>query len=368
MIGRTALVSGGNGQLGSYMIELLLEKGYTVVGLYRRGSTDKFQNLVDVIDNTNLTMVSCDITDSACVFNILEKYKPQEVYNLAAQSFVKQSFEEVSHTFNVDTIGVVNFLEGIRLLKLNTRFISMSTSEQFGKCVSYIQNDMRYEANRLSEVPEDCISTCFQDENTRMLPESPYGIAKLASHNLIRLYRNAYNMYTCANINFNFESKRRGKEFVTRKITSHLGMLANRFSYSDIIPGYHLSHNRPKPIGDNLLRLGNLDASRDWGAAYDVARACWLTLQQDKPDDYVICTEKTRTVRDFCETAFSIIGLDYKDYVVTDPSFLRPSEVDYLCGEASKARFKLNWSRTISFHDLVTDMVEHDIKAYKCLM
>lgn len=336
---RIAMVSGSTGQLGSYLIELLLSKGYQVVGLYRRGATDKMQNLTSVINNPNLELVSGDITDQAFIFHALRKYEPDEIYNTAAQSFVHTSFTEPSYTFNVDALGVLNFLEAIKQLKLETKFTSCSTSEMFGKAASYVENNFRYEC-----FVQDAKGTeleLFQDENTPFFPQSPYGIAKLAAYHMIRLYRESYDMWCSSNINFNFESPRRGKEFVTRKITDFIGRVSR--------------------AGEKLY-LGNLDAQRDWGFAKDVAVAMWLSVQQDNPCDYVVSTMQTHTVREFCDKAFSVVDLDYNDFVEIDPKFYRPAEVDYLLGDSTNIRTKLGWQPTISFDELIEEMVLNDIK------
>ena len=370
----TAILTGCNGQLGSYLCELLLSKGYKVVGLYRRGSTNKFQNLKDVINHPNLELVMGDITDQSCVTNLLNKYKPDEIYNTAAQSFVPTSFDEPAHTFQVDTIGVLYFLEAIKQLKLKTKFFHMSTSEMFGSCVSYIGDfnglPIRYDTTDLKSIPKG--TKLFQDESCPFCPRSPYGIAKVAAHHLIKMYRDSYGIFACANINFNFESPRRGQEFVTRKVTGHVAKLAKWKGNKGVFSRNHplplelatgVQFTKPTPEEGSYLKLGNLNASRDWSHAKDIARACWLTVQQDNPCDYVVSSMKSRTIKELCDTAFQLIGLDYHDYVKIDSKFYRPCEVDYLLGDSSRIRQKLGWQPEISFEEMIEEMVYYDIKA-----
>lgn len=348
------MISGVTGQLGYYLVKLLIEKDYDVIGLYRRTATRSFDRLYDFLNLPNFELVPCDITDATSVFRVVDKYKPEEIYNTAAQSYVHVSFTEPAHTFNVDTIGVLNFLEAIRILKTDTKFITMSTSEMFGKSVSYqgLENfngcDVGLRHNTfIKDAPEGV--ELFQDEETPFFPQSPYGIAKLASHHLVRLYREAYNIFACSNINYNFESPHRGKEFVTRKITDYVAQIATG------------------RIANEKLPLGNLDAKRDWGFAGDVAKATWLTLQQDNPDEYVVSTMKTHSIKDLCKVAFGCLDLDYEDYVVVDPKFFRPAEVDYLLGDSTKIRQKLEWNPSTSFEDLIQYMVDSDIMIYNGL-
>jgi GDPmannose 4,6-dehydratase len=373
---KLALVTGINGQLGSYLAELLLSKKYRVVGVYRRNANLNVENLSTVIDNENFELACGDITDASCVFGLLNKYKPDEIYNCAAQSFVHVSFTEPSHTFSVDTLGVLHFLEGIKQLKLDTKFITMSTSEMFGRAASYIDNfigyPMRYETLDAKGMSTE--HSLFQDESTQFCPQSPYGIAKLAGYHLVRLYREAYGIKCCSNINFNFESPRRGKEFVTRKITNHVGKLArwsgdtytlSRFTSLPMESKTDTKFVRPLRCKESFLHLGNLDAKRDWGHAKDVAMACWLSLQQDNLRDYVVSTMETHTVREFCQKAFTHIGLDYEQYVAINQAYYRPAEVDYLLGDSSMIRTKLGWKPTVTFDELVEEMVYNDIKAGK---
>lgn len=372
---KTALITGVNGQLGSYLTELLLSKKYKVVGMYRRSANLNLDNLTGVLLNPNFELVCGDITDAACMFGILSKYKPDEVYNCAAQSFVHVSFTEPAHTVNVDTVGVLNILEGIRHLKLETKFITMSTSEMFGKSVSYLDDDLTGNLFRynclVNEAPDGL--QLFQDESTPFCPQSPYGVAKLAAYHLVRLYREAYNMKCCSNINFNFESPRRGHEFVTRKISNHVGKLANwqgevytvgRLKSLPLEDKLNIKLPRPVVSDSSVLALGNIDAKRDWGHAKDVAYACWLCLQQDNLCDYVVSTMNTHTVREFAVKAFGLIGLEIDDYVKTDSKYYRPAEVDYLLGDSTTLRSKLGWKPTVTFDELVEEMVIHDIKRH----
>lgn len=326
MINKTAILTGITGQDGSYLAELLLSKNYTVIGLHRRSSSNNTSRLYNILNNTNLHLIECDITDPSSVFNILCQYKPDEFYNLAAQSHVQTSFSQPSATFNVNTLGVTNILEAIRLHSMHTKFYQASTSEMFGS---------NYDID-----PET--GEKYQDENTTFLPQSPYGISKLASHRMVQLYRQAYNMFVCSGILFNHESPRRGELFVTRKITKYLGSLVN-------------NKTRDK------LKLGNLYAYRDWGHAKDYVYGMWLMLQQEQPDDFVLCSNTTHSVKDFLELAFDKVNLDYKDYVEIDPSLCRPAEVDYLKGSSNKANTVLGWYPKISFDALVDDMINADV-------
>ena len=327
---KIALITGITGQDGSYLAHHLLQKDYKVVGLYRRSSTNNFERLQNILNHSNLIMEEFDITDPSDCSNILQKYEPHELYNLAAQSHVGTSFKQPSTTFEIDTIGVINLLEGITNRSPATRFYQASTSEMFGRNYS-VKNDQKY-----------------QDENTPFLPQSPYAVAKLASHRLVQIYRDAYSMYACSGILFNHESPRRGENFVTRKITKYIGRLVNGL----VEPG-------------EKLKLGNIDASRDWGHANDYVEAMHLMLQQSSPDDFVISSGQTQTVKSFLAKAFSLVNLDWNDYVVIDPSLYRPCEVEFLKGDCSKAKSLLGWNTKISFDDLVKDMVLNDINKYK---
>jgi GDPmannose 4,6-dehydratase len=323
---KTAIITGITGQDGSYLAELLLNKDYQVIGGHRRSSVNNFERVKDLIKNPRMIFEEFDITDPSCCSELINKYRPDEVYNLAAQSHVGTSFKQPSTTFEIDTIGVINLLEAIRSISKDTKFYQASTSEMFGR---------NYTINSSNEK--------FQDENTELLPQSPYGVAKMASHRMVQIYREAYGLYACSGILFNHESPRRGENFVTRKITKYIGSLVNGQTKES-------------------LKLGNLNASRDWGHAKDYVYAMYLMLQADIPDDFVICTGSTYSVLDFLKTAFQIVNLNYKDHVEIDQDLLRPAEVSYLKGKNSKAKTNLGWEPTISFDDLVKEMVLHDIE------
>ena len=314
----TALITGITGQDGSYLAELLLEKGYEVIGMVRRTSTINFHRIEHIQDQIKL--VPGDILDQISLLNIIEEYMPDEVYNLAAQSFVQTSFNQPVFTADATALGVTRMLDAIRMVKPNTRFYQASSSEMFGK---------------VQEVP--------QRETTPLYPRSPYGVAKVYGHWITINYRESYNMHATSGILFNHESPRRGIEFVTRKITYNAARI--KLGLSD------------------ELRLGNLDARRDWGFAGDYVKAMWLMLQQDKPDDFVIATGETWSVEQFLDAAFGSLDLDWHDYVVQDPKFMRPAEVDLLVGDPTKAQNELGWEREVSFNELVAMMVRADIAA-----
>jgi GDPmannose 4,6-dehydratase len=314
---KTALITGITGQDGSYLAELLLAKGYKVYGVRRRTSQAHYGCSEHLKDDINF--IYADMTDQASLIRAVEKSQPDEVYNLAAQSFVQTSWEQPVLTAEVNGTGAINLLEAIRLVKSDARFYQASTSEMFGK---------------VQEMP--------QTESTPFYPRSPYGVAKLFAHWTTVNYRESYPMFTCSGILFNHESPRRGVEFVTRKITHTVARIK-----------YGLT---------NELRLGNLDAKRDWGYAGDYVKAMWLMLQQDVPDDYVIATGQTHTVREFVEKAFEYVGLNYRDYVTIDPRFIRPAEVEVLLGNPEKARTKLGWAPEVNFEQLVHMMMEEDLR------
>ncbi|MBE2223614.1 MAG: GDP-mannose 4,6-dehydratase [Anaerolineae bacterium] len=313
----TALITGITGQDGSYLAEFLLKKGYNVVGMVRRTSTVNFHRVSHIQDK--LTLVPGDLCDQISLIRILEEYKPTEVYNLAAQSFVQTSWAQPVFTGDVTALGVTRMLDAIRIVDPKIRFYQASSSEMFGKVV---------------EVP--------QKETTPFYPRSPYGVAKVYGHWITVNYRESYDMHASSGILFNHESPRRGLEFVTRKITNHVAQI--KMGLTDEI------------------RLGNLDARRDWGFAGDYVQAMWLMLQQDKPDDFVVATGETHSVEEFLQEAFGSVDLDWHDYVVQDPRFMRPAEVDLLVGDPAKAGAKLGWEPTVSFAGLVKMMVEADMK------
>ncbi|NOY88858.1 MAG: GDP-mannose 4,6-dehydratase [FCB group bacterium] len=312
-----ALITGITGQDGSYLSELLLEKGYEVIGMVRRASTESFERINHIKDK--ITLVQADLLDQLSIVNIIDKYRPQEVYNLAAQSFVPTSWNQPVLTGEFNAMGVTKMLEAIRLVDKNIHFYQASSSEMFGK---------------VKEVP--------QTEKTPFHPRSPYGVSKVYGHWITINYRESYGIHANSGILFNHESPRRGLEFVTRKITD--GAAKIKLGLAD------------------KLALGNLDAKRDWGFAGDYVRAMWLMLQQDKPGDFVIATGRTHSVKDLVEIAFGYVDLDYHDYVITDPRFVRPAEVDLLLGDASHAKEKLGWEPTITFEKLIEMMVDTDLK------
>lgn len=314
----TALITGVTGQDGSYLAELLLEQGYTVIGMVRRTSTINFDRVKHIQDKINI--VQGDLLDQMSLTSILQDYRPAEVYNLAAQSFVPTSFTQPVLTGEFTALGVTRMLEAIRIVDPTIRFYQASSSEMFGKVV---------------EVP--------QRESTPLYPRSPYGVAKVYGHWITVNYRESYDIFGCSGILFNHESPRRGLEFVTHKIT---------YAAARIKLG----------LADEL-RLGNLDARRDWGYARDYVRAMWLMLQQEKPDDYVVATGETHSVEEFVEEAFSYLDLDWREYVVQDPKFYRPAEVDLLVGDPSKAGTELGWEPTVDFRQLVRLMIDADMRA-----
>lgn len=327
---KTAIIFGVTGQDGSYLTDLLLSKDYQVVGVARRSSVDTTERLGQNIKNANFTLVEGDITDAFCVSDIINKFEPDEVYNLAAQSHVGTSFKQPTLTWDVTGGGCLNILEAIRVSpRVNDiRFYQASSSEMFGKNFTLTEDGK------------------YQDENTAFMPQSPYAIAKLAAHHLVRNYRDSYGIYASSGILFNHESERRGENFVTRKITKWIG----RFLASG------KDKNFPK------LGLGNLKARRDWGHAKDYVQAMWLMLQKETADDYVVATGETHSVEDFLEYSFKYAGLgDWDQYVYIDPEFFRPAEVDYLLGNPTKAAEELGWEPQIKFQELAHRMVEADI-------
>ena len=315
---KSALITGITGQDGSYLAELLLAKGYRVTGMVRRTSTVNFERIAHIQDQLNL--VSGDLLDQASMMTVISQAEPDEVYNLAAQSFVQTSFGQPVLTAETTAVGVTRLLEAVRAVDPSIRFYQASSSEMFGK---------------VREVP--------QTEMTPFHPRSPYGVAKVYGHWMTVNYRESYDLHASSGILFNHESPRRGIEFVTRKISHAVARIARGLQ--------------------NELRLGNLDAKRDWGFAGDYVEAMWLMLQQDTPDDYVVCTGETHSVREFCELAFGAVDLNYEDYVVVDPEFFRPAEVDLLVGDYAKAQEQLGWKPTTSFGDLVETMVQADLAA-----
>ena len=320
---KKAFITGITGQDGSYLAELLLEKGYKVYGFVRRVALEderhRMSRILHILDDIELIPGSMESYPS--IYKAVSSVKPDEVYHLAAQSFVSYSFQDEFSTLQSNTSGTHYILSAVNDIVPDAKFYFAATSEMFGK---------------VREVP--------QHEASYFHPRSVYGISKVAGYDLTRNYREAYSMFACSGILYNHESPRRGFEFVTRKITSHAAMIK-------------------MGLIEKLI-LGNLDAKRDWGHAKDYVKAMWLMLQKKDPDDYVICSGETNSVRDFCEKAFNFVGLDYRDYVITDEKFFRPAEVDILLGDNSKAEKKLGWKPTVSFDDLISEMVETDLRKY----
>lgn len=357
---KRALITGVTGQDGSYLAELLLEKGYEVVGLVRRSSVSNLTRLNHLIDNPRVTLVEGEVCDTLSVYSIIEKGNFDEVYNLAAQSHVATSFEQPLYTFDVNAKGPLNFLEAINRYDKSIKFYQASTSELFGKNFT-----------ELPDLYDGRTSEKYQDENTPFMPQSPYACAKLAAHDLVRIYRDGYGLHASCGILFNHESERRGEKFVTRKITKWIANFHHwkkRYNFCGLkFDGDNVvTTSYDKPISFPKLRLGNLEAYRDWGHAEDYVKAMWLMLQQEEADDYVIATGHTYNVRQFLERAFKEIGIDdFEPYVVIDPKYYRPAEVEYLCGRPTKAENKLHWTPEISFDQLVHRMVRSDIDATK---
>jgi GDPmannose 4,6-dehydratase len=317
---RRALITGVTGQDGSYLAEFLLEKGYEVIGMVRRSSTLNFERVAHIQDK--ITLVPGEMLDEMSIINVLKEWAPDEVYNLAAQSFVQTSFSQPVFTGEATALGVTRVLDAIRFVNPEIRFYQASSSEMFGK---------------VAEVP--------QTELTPFHPRSPYGVAKVYGHWIAVNYRESYGLHASSGILFNHESPRRGLEFVTRKVTNAAARIA-------------IGHERE-------LRLGNLDAVRDWGFAGDYVRAMWQMLQQDTADDFVVATGETHSVRELCALAFSHVGLNWEDHVVVDEKFFRPAEVDALVGDSTKARNTLGWKPEVDFAGLVAMMVDADLNTLR---
>jgi GDPmannose 4,6-dehydratase len=313
---KRALITGITGQDGSYLAELLLDKGYTVFGMVRRASSENFERIEHI--RSRLELRQADLLDQLSVIRVIEECRPHEVYNLAAQSFVPTSWTQPVLTGEFTGLGVTRMLEALRLVGPSGRFYQASSSEMFGK---------------VREVP--------QNERTPFYPRSPYGVAKVYGHGITVNYRESYGMFACSGILFNHESPRRGLEFVTRKVADGVARIKLGLA--------------------SELRLGNLDARRDWGFAGDYVRAMWLMLQQDEPDDYVVATGETHSVQELVEIAFACAGLNWDEYLLVDPQLKRPAEVDLLLGDAARARAKLGWRPTVDFQELIAMMVEADL-------
>ena len=349
MNNRQALVFGATGQDGSYLCEMLLKKGYNVLAVARRSSVDNTHRLSGCIGSKKFQILRGDICDQSFVFSTISKYCPAEIYNLAAQSHVGDSFTQPHYTIDVDLKGTLNVLEGILNFSKSSRLYQASTSEMYGSCFSYYSpNDGIRKESKTAISREDFINkNCFQDEDTLMIPNSPYGVAKLAANNLIKIYRESYSLFACSGILFNHESPRRGELFVTRKITSWIGKHVNK-------------------ITKDKLQLGNIDSLRDWGHAKDYVNAMYLILQQNTPQDFVVATGTTYSVEDFLNKAFDIAGLgNWEKYVLLNKSLKRPFEVDALRGVSIKARAVLKWKPHYNFDLLVKEMVESDINGHK---
>jgi len=313
-----ALITGITGQDGSYMAELLLAKGYQVFGLVRRCSVKKYDRIEGLLDQ--IEVVEADLTDQTSLDHIVHLVQPDEVYNLAAQSFVPVSWNQPVLTGDVTALGVIRILEAVRKHRPQAKFLQASSSEMFGK---------------VQETP--------QNEKTLFYPRSPYGVAKVFGHYITVNYRESHNIFACSAMGFNHESPRRGLEFVTRKVTHQVAKIKCGLA--------------------KKLLMGNLDSQRDWGFAGDYVRGMWMMLQQPQPDDYVLATGKMHSIRELLEAAFSAVGLHWEDYVEIDARFIRPAEVDHLCGNATKAREKLGWKPEVTFEELIKMMVEADLEA-----
>jgi len=312
-----ALITGITGQDGSYMAELLLSKGYEVFGLVRRSSVKKFDRIERIMDEINL--VEGDLTDQSSLDSVIHEVQPDEVFNMAAQSFVPASWSQAALTGDVTGLGVVRILEAIRKHQPQAKFLQASSSEMFGKVL---------------ETP--------QTERTPFYPRSPYGCAKVFGHYLTVNYRESYGLFACSAMSFNHESPRRGLEFVTRKVTYQVARIKCGLA--------------------KKLLMGNLDSKRDWGFAGDYVRGMWLMLQQPQPEDFVLATGRTHSIRELLEAAFGAVDLNWKEYVEIDPKLIRPAEVDHLCGDATKAKEKLGWEPHVSFEELIKMMVEADLE------
>lgn len=317
MASKTALITGITGQDGSYLAEFLLAKGYTVVGMARRTSLSNYERIAHIQDQLHLEQG--DLLDQTSINNIVRKYRPVEIYNLAAQSFIPASFEAPVLTGETTALGVTRMLEAVRAIDPAIRFYQASSSEMFGQ---------------VRESP--------QTERTPFHPRSPYGVAKVYGHWITVNYREAYDLFACSGILFNHESPRRGREFSTRKISYHAALIKQGLA--------------------SRLPMGNLETARDWGYAPDYVRAMWLMLQQDQPEDYVVATGATHRIREFAEAAFAAVDLDWRDYVVQDARFMRSADVDFLVGDASKAGRQLGWEPSLDFSGLVATMVEADME------
>ncbi len=344
---KTAVITGIKGQAASYLSELLLNKGYKVIGIEKRCSSPDYTNILHLIDNTNFFIEQGDITDFGSIARIVEQYKPEEFYNLAAQSNVGASWTQPIATCEIDFMGVVNCLESIRLFSPKTKFLQSSTSERYGDVQIPVQN-----------------------EETPTRARSPYAAAKIGAESLVKVYKDSYNIFSCFSICYNFESKFRAREFVTRKITDWIGKAFNKvehFVLNNVQNGdtVTVEEGFKRAIENgiiNKLKLGNIDSKRDWQSAKDIVRGMWLMLQQETPDNFVFASGETRSVREFLTEAFNQIGVsNWESFIEIDPKLYRPAEVNLLCGDSTKALNALGWKNEISFKELVKEMVQNDI-------
>lgn len=338
-MGKIALITGITGMSGSYMADLLLEKGYQVHGMVRRSSTSNKSRILHILDK--ITLHEGDVTDATSVYSLISNIRPDEVYNFASQSHVSVSFKEPYSTFQSVAMGCLNFLEAIRLIKPDTKYFYAGSSESFGS---------------------NCDPDGFQRITTPMVANSPYAIGKIAAFNMTKLYRESYNLFAVSAICFNKEGPRRGEMFVTRKITKYIGGLVDKVNSGNITLKNYLDNNVER------LKLGNIKASRDWSYSLDCCEGFWLQLQAEKPKDYIFSSMRTHTVENFLKVAFDYattrcrLSLDWLDYVEIDPQFYRPCEVPYLKGDSTLARQELGWNPKVSFEQLVKMMVDEDIK------
>lgn len=356
MSDKTAVVFGMGGQDSFYLAELLLSKGYKVIGVVRRSSQPR-NYLIPIVEK-GVVLVEGDITDFSSVEQIVKKYAPDHIYNLAAQSHVATSFAQPLYTWDVTAKGVLNILEIVRTINPSIRVYQASSSEMFGKSVSTVMKPVYH--NDGTEV----VFEKYQDEKTEFLPQSPYAIAKLAAHQAVRLYRESYGIFACAGILFNHESERRGENFVTRKITKYVGQLAVASDKASEDAEYHGDHDIYEEFLKTFpkLKLGNLSACRDWSHAEDMVTAMVMMLEAEKPNDYVVGSGETYSVEQFVEAAFKQINMNWKDYVEIDQALIRPAEVDYLRANPEKIKRELGWQPKLDFEGLVHRMVQYDTK------
>lgn len=345
---KVSIVLGVTGMDGATITPFLLEKGYKVIGVKRRTSTDTTERIKEYLDNPNFILEEGDLTDPSSMNNLVNKYKPDELYLLAAMSQVAVSFKQPAYTFMCDAVGPLNVFEAVRTFSPKTKVYFAGTSEEFGS--NYSVDDTFSPAQK------------FQSLDTPFGPCSPYAAAKCAAHYLAKVYRESYGLFISVGVLFNHEGPLRGEEFVTRKITKWIAKF-NQYEKARILKDNCIESTELTISGFPKLRLGNIDSYRDWGHTKDYIRGMWMILQHNKPEDFLLATGETHTVREFLDIAFNHIGIkNYEDYIYIDPEFLRPNDVQYLCGKADKARDTLGWKPTISFEQLVKEMVESDIE------